>query len=145
MYKELFTAVCDRLEKEVPQLRWIDADMGQLSSRGDSRPPVTFPCALVEISYPSCDTLSGGKQRINAEIHLRIGFDVPGPTNSKVPDRYRDMALSYMDVLDKVHQAMQWWDGGRLFNPMKRMKAVPEKVSTGFRTYLLTYTTAFVE
>ena len=74
-----------------------------------------------------------------------MGFDIPGPTNSKVPDRYRDMALSYMDVLDMVHNAMQWWDGGRMFNPMRRIRAVPEKVSSGIKSYLLTYTTAFVE
>ena len=145
MYKEIFTAVCDRLEKEVPALRWIDAEMGQLSSRGDTRPPVAFPCVLVEISYTACDTLSGGRQRVNAEVQLKVGFDIPGPTNSKVPDRYRDMALSYMDVLDMVHNAMQWWDGGRMFNPMRRIRAVPEKVSSGIKSYLLTDTTAFVE
>jgi hypothetical protein len=145
MYKELFTLVSDRLEKEVPQLHWIDAEMGQLSSRGGTRPPVAFPCALVEISYTSCDTLSGGKQRITAEIQLRIGFNIPGPTNSNVPDKYRDMALSYMDVLDRVHQAMQWWDGGRMFNPMRRIRAIPEKGSAGFKTWLITYSTSFLE
>lgn len=145
MYRELFTAVCGRLEKEVPQLRWIDADMGQMSSRTESRPPVAFPCALVEISYTSCDTLSGGRQRINAEVQLRVGFDIPGPTNSRVPDKYRDMALSYMDVLDSVHQAMQWWDEGRMFTPMRRIRAVPDRTGGGFRTWLITYSTSFLE
>ena len=145
MYKELFTAVCDRLEAEVPQLRWIDAEIGQLSSRGDTRPPVAFPCALVEISYTSCDTLSGGRQRITAEVQLRVGFDIQGPTNSKVPDRFRDMALSYMDVLDSIHQAMQWWDGGHMFGPMRRTRAVPDKSGAGFKSWLVTYTTTFLD
>ena len=94
MYKEIFTAVCDRLEKEVPALRWIDAEMGQLSSRGDTRPPVAFPCVLVEISYTACDTLSGGRQRVNAEVQLKVGFDIPGPTNSKVPTWWNSSATT---------------------------------------------------
>lgn len=32
MNKEIFIAVCDRLKTEVPQLRWIDAEEGQLNT-----------------------------------------------------------------------------------------------------------------
>ena len=30
MNKDIFVSLCDRLEKEVPSLRWIDEDLGQL-------------------------------------------------------------------------------------------------------------------
>ena len=32
MNKEIFIAVCDRLKTEVPGLRWIDAEEGQLNT-----------------------------------------------------------------------------------------------------------------
>ena len=32
MNKDIFVSLCDRLEKEVPSLRWIDEDLGQLLS-----------------------------------------------------------------------------------------------------------------
>lgn len=51
MNKEIFIAVCDRLKTEVPGLRWIDAEEGQLNT--GERPAVAFPCCLIDISYPS--------------------------------------------------------------------------------------------
>ena len=44
MDKEFFIAICDHLEKEVPELRWIDAEEGQLNN--GERPAVAFPCCL---------------------------------------------------------------------------------------------------
>ena len=72
MNKEIFIAVCDRLKTEVPGLRWIDAEEGQLNT--GERPAVAFPCCLIDISYPSCETHMGGRQKINAQIQLRVAF-----------------------------------------------------------------------
>ena len=47
MEKELFIALCDQLKNKVPELRWIDSDQGQLNV--SERPPVAFPCCLVEM------------------------------------------------------------------------------------------------
>lgn len=64
MNKEIFIAVCDRLKTEVPGLRWIDAEEGQLNT--GERPAVAFPCCLIDISYPSCETHMGGRQKITS-------------------------------------------------------------------------------
>ena len=72
MNKEIFIAVCDRLKTEVPGLRWIDAEEGQLNT--GERPAVAFPCCLIDISYPSCETHMGGRQKIKAQIQLRVAF-----------------------------------------------------------------------
>ena len=55
MEKQIFTAVADRL-KGVTAIRWIDADEGQLQA--SERPPVAFPCCLIEMAYTSCTQLS---------------------------------------------------------------------------------------
>ena len=68
MKKEIMKAVMDRIRQEIPALRWIDADEGQLDFQ-DSRPPVAFPCCLIELYYPphgathrSCHSSEGGIQ-----------------------------------------------------------------------------------
>ena len=76
MNKEIFIAVCDRLKTEVPGLRWIDAEEGQLNT--GERPAVAFPCCLIDISYPSCETHMGGRQKINAQIQLGWPFKPEG-------------------------------------------------------------------
>ena len=125
MNKEIFIAVCDRLKTEVPGLRWIDAEEGQLNT--GERPAVAFPCCLIDISYPSCETHMGGRQKINAQIQLR------------------EHALSCMDTLDKIHEALQWWNGGNLFNPMRRLRGAPEKRADGLKVYNVIYETEFMD
>ncbi len=98
-----FIAVCDRLKTEVPGLRWIDAEEGQLNT--GERPAVAFPCCLIDISYPSCETHMGGRQKINAQIQLRVAFQAGGSTNAAAPKLVREHALSCMDTLDKIHEA----------------------------------------
>ena len=110
MNKEIFIAVCDRLKTEVPGLRWIDAEEGQLNT--GERPAVAFPCCLIDISYPSCETHMGGRQKIKAQIQLRVAFQAGGSTNAAAPKLVREHALSCMDTLDKIHEALQWWNGG---------------------------------
>ena len=62
MNKEIFIAVCDRLKTEVPQLRWIDAEEGQLNT--GERPAVAFPCCLIDIylTRPAKPTWVDGKR-----------------------------------------------------------------------------------
>lgn len=59
MNKEFFLAVTNHIAVTVPQIKWVDADEGQLYVAG--RPPLAFPACLVDISYPQCESLSGGK------------------------------------------------------------------------------------
>ena len=64
MKREYLNQVIETLKEEVPALRWIDADEGQLDFYTDDRPPVAFPCCLVELSMtdapfaPCCKWLS---------------------------------------------------------------------------------------
>ena len=73
MEKELFIALCDQLKNKVPELRWIDSDQGQLNV--SERPPVAFPCCLVEMSYPQCTTCeistASGIQRLGYGKRIR--------------------------------------------------------------------------
>lgn len=80
MDKEFIIAVCDRIQSAVPSVRWVDIEDGQLDVR--ERPPVAFPCALVDISYTACQTLAGGAQRVRAQVTVRVAFQRLGPSSA---------------------------------------------------------------
>lgn len=143
MDKELFMAVCDRLRAEVPELRWIDAEMNQLNVT--PRPPVAFPCCLVDMRYLQCVSQTAGVQRVRAQFALRVAFQGCGTTAAEASDHVRERALQHLDVLEKIHRALHWWTNGRTINPMQRVSVIPERRSDGLKVYLMTYETMFVE
>lgn len=143
MDKEFFIAICDYLEKKVPELRWIDAEEGQLNN--GERPAVAFPCCLVDITYPSCETHMGGRQKIKAQVQLKVAFSCQGQTNTTAPVKVREKALKRLDTLKDIHEALQWWNGDGLFNPLRRLRSVPEKRTDGLKVYNVTYETEFMD
>lgn len=143
MDKVFFISITNHIKECVPSIKWIDADEAQFETR--ERPPVAFPACLVDISYPHCETLPGGKQKVKATVELRIAFTLQGQTNANAPLAVRQRALTRFDILNEVHQALQWWDGGHLFNPLRRTRSIPERRADGLKVYRVTYETEFFE
>ena len=52
--EQVFLAVQAQLTSKVSELEWIDLDFQQLDSY-ELRPPVLFPCALIDVELPEPD------------------------------------------------------------------------------------------
>lgn len=143
MNKVFFLAVTNHIAANVSQIKWVDADEGQLNVA--CRPPVAFPACLVDISYPQCESLSGGVQRIRARVELRVVFAIQGSTNAAAPAAVRERSLARFDVLEALHKALQWWNGGGLFNPLKRISSTPERRADDLKVYKVVYETVFID
>lgn len=143
MNKVFFLAVTNHIAANVSQIKWVDADEGQLNVA--CRPPVAFPACLVDISYPQCESLSGGVQRIRARVELRVLFAIQGSTNAAAPAAVRERSLARFDVLEALHKALQWWNGGGLFNPLKRISSTPERRADDLKVYRVVYETEFFD
>lgn len=142
MKKWIFTDVCDRIA-QVSEIRWIDAQEGQLNFA--ERPPVAFPCCLVDLSYPVCKTLSGGKQQVSLQITLQVAFEAMGQTNTKAPAQVRDRALDRLDTLEKIHQVLQWWSDNTKLTPLMRKRVTTERRSDGRKVYTMVYESSFFD
>lgn len=143
MNKVFFLAVTNHIAANVSQIKWVDAEEGQLNVAG--RPPVAFPACLVDISYPQCESQSGGVQRIRARVELRVVFAIQGSTNAAAPAAVRERSLARFDVLEALHKALQWWNGGGLFNPLKRISSTPERRADDLKVYRVVYETEFFD
>jgi len=143
MNKEIFTDICDRLESEVTALNWIDFDAGQLETE---RPGITYPAALIDIEFPSCDDIGYEQQQaVIADINIRLIFKPNGATNSRAPVPVRDEALSFFDTVQNVHLALQEWDDNYQLTPFSRTRVLRERRNDGLTVYRATYRTGFRE
>ncbi len=145
MNKDIFIALCDHLEREVPELRWIDEDEGQLAIVPGARPPVDFPCCLLDIQYSSCRDITDTEQVVSPTVTLRVAFLACGDTNSKVPGPLRRKALERLDVVARIHACLQGWTAGDTISPMSRRSTRPSVTAAGIKVYTIIYDTTFEE
>lgn len=147
MKKEILKAVMDRILQEVPALRWIDADEGQLDF-AESRPPVAFPCCLVELSYPDADNMAGNVpvvQRIESAVVLKIAFNDCASFNANKPVQVRDVAFSRLDVLEEAHKALQGFRMDNCVKSFRRKSCRPQKRPDGLKVYEVMYVAEFID
>lgn len=144
MNKQLFIALCNLLESQVPEVRWIAADEGQLNA-SNQRPPVAFPCVLIDMSYPQTEAINATAEKIRVQFSLRIAFEGYGQTSSVAPEPVRERALERLDILEKIHRSLQWWNCDRQINPLRRQRVTTERRQDGLKVYNMTYESAFID
>lgn len=142
MNKQIFIDICDRIEAEVPELKWIDLDNGDIDMQSE-RPPVAFPACFVDINYQNCEDQTSTEQLVNATVIIRVAFQPRGATNTKSP--VRTLSLSILDVVEKVHGALQGWHNAGTFSTLTRVSAAGERRRDGFKVYRLLYQTTFID
>ncbi len=143
LFAQLFKLIQEHLEAEVPEIRWIDQDLGQLEFYSE-RPPVSWPCILIDFDSTSYDQQLQGIQWGNLSFTLRLGFPAFSPANSKVAIAVKEKALKYYELENLVYQAMQGFDAGGLIQPCTRTAVVTEKRNDdNIRVRILTFSSAF--
>lgn len=145
MNAKLFIALCDHLTKEVPELMWLDEDEGQLNTAQGIRPPVDFPCCLVDIHYPDCRDANEEEQVVTATITLKVGFQNMGETNNKAPHPVREKALERITTVEKIQIALQGWTAEDTIDPLSRKNARSSVLANRVKLYTITYNTTFQE
>lgn len=146
MNKELFVALCDRIETNVPEIRYIDFDSGQLNLSTE-RPPVDYPCCLIDIAYTACRDLKeeDGMQLVTADVTLRVAFAPAGETHHRAPDTIRQTALRMFDIVEKLHNALQHCTLGDTVSALSRVRAAKQTRANRIVVFNITYTTTFYE
>jgi hypothetical protein len=157
MNKQIYLAIGTRLQKNIAALKWIGYDFGQLDVAYSStdRPPVVFPCVLIDISYPNTTDMNAQsgdqKQKVSAQIILKVAFNpLSDRSNMGAPDVDRLLSLSPLDTVADIHATLQAWNGSTdttsaLFRQLSRSRAVPVPRPDGIKLYEITYDTTFID
>lgn len=142
----LFVALCDHIRAQVPEIAWIDHDLGQLEAFDGERPPVQWPCLLIDFADTQFRQMQG-YQEGQCQLVLRLGHDQYQQTHAEVPEFVQEQALGYYELEHKLHQALQNWGAdGLLINPLSRRSSSSEKrEDDNFRVRRMVYACLFTD
>lgn len=134
MVKEIFNLISATIKDSVPEIRWVDFDLGQLDA---DPPPVSWPCVLVGFDDSEFVDLLQGVQQGRWMVEIKVGFKLRERTHSKADASFRAEALSHIDVLQRLHLALQAAQTGCIAD-MSRVGFTTVKIPA-WRIYVLRY------
>jgi len=142
--KKIYELIANRL-KEIEEIRFIDMDNGQLDYY-EYRAAVDFPACLISIDYPSCDNIGlTGAQQCHVNINIRLVAQVYDETTIAAPEDVRNRALAIYDVMDKIHENLQWWKPDEFISKLSRKNVTREKREDGLMVLSVNYATTIVD
>jgi hypothetical protein len=141
LFAQLFLAIQEQIKAAVPEVRYIDQDLGQLDYYED-RPAVSWPCAFIDFPAAQYQDESQEVQWAAVNVSIRIGFSPFSSANSLSPDISKENALQFYEVENKLFKALQGFDANGCIQPLTRISAHTEKRQDPFRVRELLFTTA---
>lgn len=145
MIKTIFTDILSRLDAEVPALKYISMDTGQLLAPDQSgRYPVNWPCALIDVQIPRAESQDAQRklQEANLSITIKVGFDFTGNTTSDMSEEHLAQSLAYLDTVQAVYEKLQGYKTTN-FRPLTRVRQVDEKRGDAIKVTVLQFTSSF--
>lgn len=111
-FTELILQIQERINTEIGTeiIRMVDEDKGQLESADkNGKPPVSFPCVLIDFTVLNIDDLGDGVQHVELMVQLRLGFPPFSVASSWMPTSTKLKALKYFDIEFLLFRALHGW------------------------------------
>lgn len=144
MFKLLYTEIMTRLLREVPEIKYIDQDLGQLDYYNGSRPPVGFPAVLIDFSEATFEELGvNNVQLATVTVNIRLAFTPYTSANNLQIGSFAEDALEFYELENKIHKALQGHNLTDDFRELYRMNAVTEKRDDAMRVRNIAYGVGF--
>lgn len=141
-YGQMLLLMQARIEELVPEIRYIDQDLGQLDIYSD-RPAVSFPCVLIDFSGTNYDQLSGNVEMGTSKIRMKLAFAPFSSANSLGSMGVREKALNYYECEALLYKAFKGWDADGLCQPLNRVIDGTEKRDDAYRVRIIDFETSF--
>ncbi len=140
LFAQLFLAIQKQIMAEVPEIKYIDQDLGQLEIY-EGRPAVAWPCVLIDFPDAQYSNHSELVQWADVNISVRLGFAPFSSANSLAPDISKEKALEYYEVENKLYEALQGFTADDCIQPMIRLRAGTETREDAYRVRQMMFTT----
>jgi hypothetical protein len=139
MIDQIYEKILARLQ-EVDGLKYIDLQMGQLEM---DKPPVSWPCALIDIALTNCEDIGGGIQLCKCVITIVLGFSTSiDQTASIYPEERRALNMQYFKVINDVYKQLQGYYDNEIDRLSRRSLSNDLKKDT-FKVSFMPFETEF--
>lgn len=108
-YANLFLAIQDRILDQVPEIKYIDQNMGQYMQE-EFRKNMLFPCVLINFPNTDFSEMQGNNQFGDLTIVATLFHDIWNNTNSITPLAVKEAGLQYLEIDQKLFMALQGWN-----------------------------------
>ena len=138
--KNIFLDIQNHLTSEVPSLRYIDKNWGQLN---EPQPPVQFPCALLDIDSVDYSQLTDRDRVATASVSVVIASQTIIRTSAKAPSK--EEAYAVMDTLEAVMQALEGYRVPHTTQALNCTQLQRSYVDKNYSVYILSFSTAWID
>ena len=139
-FANIFMALQAMLKNKADYIKHIDQDLGQLKS---IRPPVAWPCVLIDFEDFSFENLSENVQTATGVLVFKLGFAPYSHTTQTTPVQYAEKALRYYEIEWALHQLLQGWAPLKESGKLCRISTTTQKRSDHYRVREIRYSIAF--
>jgi hypothetical protein len=143
-FSQILLDLQKRISKEVPEIQFIDQDLGQLGQvEENGRPPLAYPAVLIDFPNSDYSELSSSAQLGMVSITFQLIFDNYSATWHKAPLKDRMKGFQYLDIEHKLYKSLNGWHE-EYFNPLIRTNVKSQNNNDlGLRVRQLTFTTSY--
>jgi len=143
-FSQILLDLYDRISTEVPEIKYIDQDLGQLGQTDDNeRPPISSPAVLIDFPNSDYSELAAGAQIGAVSITFQLAFETYSQTWHKAPREVIEKGLDYLKIEQKLHKCLQKWHL-EYFTPLIRTNVKSQNNNDiGLRVRQLTYSTSY--
>jgi hypothetical protein len=140
----LFEAILQKLETEVPALRYIEQDFGQLENY-EIRPSVAWPCALIDIEeLKYSDANNHHNQIAEGIISIRLGMVKYTDANNLTPTLIRAAAHQYYELEHTAYKVLHGWNPAG-FGKLLRRASGTERREDDIRVRIIKFSVSFTD
>ncbi len=142
-FSDLYEALIERIKEKVPEIKWIDLDYGQLENyEAGYRPPVNFPCLLLDFDEWTFDDAGDRKQMGMGVVVARLALAPYSHTSASTNKPEREIGKRYIRLEQKLYTCLHGWDNGQ-FQSLRRASSRKENRRDDLRVRALRFSTAF--
>jgi hypothetical protein len=98
----------ERITAEVPEIKYIDQDFGQLDAFV-KRPNVAFPAVFIDFQNWTYTDTQGNIQIGQGDVIIHLAMDRHGHTSNLTPDEWREIPLEYYELEHKLFTKLHGW------------------------------------
>lgn len=138
-FSTLYLALQARLQTLIPELRWIDQELGQLEQE---RPTISYPCVLIDFADWQYEDTGEAIQMADGVVNIRLALGAWSNTNSKTATMWKEKGLSFYDLEWRIYQALHGWKPEH-YGYLMRQSVSTEEREDNIRVRLLRFSCSF--